>query len=315
MERKPVKLILKLWLFLLCASLLLIGCKLTIVAPEGGRVVAESGAFICTESSSCTVDIVDLFFEETFVAVPAQGYRFQKWVAREYGFCGNTRASCYLTTKDFSAFEVLMALLESDDEFYLEAQFATAEERLGFELIEVISPTEQRAWVSPTMTREQFDALELPSNWFKNQPRQGDSDSSRFLRSPDGEADGDLLFQPNFGFPMLHVATITEEDITLDDQGLLRGTQVRKYHEITYYPGSTMVVLVSPDGEPYFRLTRDADRTSEEPTIPEDWLLVEYTVTDKLVIELFESNLVIRTDNQDSFQGPVPELAALLNGV
>jgi hypothetical protein len=33
---------------------------------------------------------------------------------------------------------------------------------------------------------------------------------------------------------------------------------------------------------------------------------------EKLVIELFEGNLVIRADNEDSFQGPVPELKAIL---
>jgi hypothetical protein len=39
---------------------------------------------------------------------------------------------------------------------------------------------------------------------------------------------------------------------------------------------------------------------------------VEYMTPEKLVIELFEGNLVIRADNEDSFQGPVPELSAVL---
>ena len=146
-------------LILLVASMLMVGCKLVVVVPEGGRVVSESGAYTCAESTECTFDIVDVFFEETFVAVPAEGYEFRNWVKRIYGFCGNSTEPCYLTTKEFGAFEVLMALLESDDVFYLEPEFAAAEERVGFEVIEELSPTELRAWVSPAITREQFDAL------------------------------------------------------------------------------------------------------------------------------------------------------------
>jgi hypothetical protein len=57
---------------------------------------------------------------------------------------------------------------------------------------------------------------------------------------------------------------------------------------------------------------RDANRSSDEATIPDSWQLLEYSTPERLVIELFEENLVIRTDNQDSFQGPVPELALVL---
>jgi len=71
-------------------------------------------------------------------------------------------------------------------------------------------------------------------------------------------------------------------------------------------------LLVSPDGDVYFRIGRDANRVSDEPTIPNLWRLEEYITQEKLVIELFEENLVIRTDNQDSFQGPVPELGVAL---
>ena len=59
----------------------------------------------------------------------------------------------------------------------------------------------------------------------------------------------------------------------------------------------------------YFRIGRDATRVSDEPTIPNLWRLEEYITPEKLVIQLFEENLVIRTDNEDSFQGPLPELA------
>jgi len=124
--------------------------------------------------------------------------------------------------------------------------------------------------------------------------------------------DGDFLVEEFFGFNWLHAATVVEPAAPLDENGLLIVTSVRKYHEVTYNAGSTLVLLVAPSGDVYFRIGRDADRVSDQPTIPSLWRLVEYTTPEKLVIELFEGNLVIRTDNQDSFQGPVQELSAAL---
>jgi hypothetical protein len=186
------------------------------------------------------------------------------------------------------------------------------EERVGFEIIEIQSPTSIRAWISPQITFEEFEALEVPAGWIKNQPRESvecGAASGRFLKSPDSMMDGDILQQEFFGFNWFHAATITQTNIPLDDEGLLTGTTVRKFHELTYSAGSCLVLLVSPDGEVYFRVGRDANRVSDEPTIPNLWRLEEYIAPQELVIELFEENLVIRTDNQDSFQGPLPELA------
>ena len=47
---------------------------------------------------------------------------------------------------------------------------------------------------------------------------------------------------------------------------------------------------------------------NDEPTIPDGWQLVEYTAPDAVIIELPNPTLNIRADNEDSFQGPVPEL-------
>jgi hypothetical protein len=135
------------------------------------------------------------------------------------------------------------------------------------------------------------------------------TDDVRFTKSPDSTEDGDILQQKFFGFNWFHAATVTQTNIPLDDEGLLLGATVRKFHELTYNAGSCLVLLVSPDEDIYFRIGRDANRVSDEPTIPNLWRLEEYITPEKLVIELFEENLVIRTDNEDSFQGPLPELA------
>jgi len=189
-----------------------------------------------------------------------------------------------------------------------------ASERVGFEILEIQSPTSVRAWISPDITFDEFDALEVPQGWLKNQPRESaecGADAGRFLKSPESTMDGEILQQEFFGFNWFHAATVTKMNIPLDDEGLLTGTTVRKFHELTYNAGSCLVLLISPEGDVYFRVGRDAGRVSDEPTIPNLWRLFEYTTPDQLVIELFEENVVIRTDNQDSFQGPVPELAAL----
>ena len=181
--------------------------------------------------------------------------------------------------------------------------------RVGFEILEIQSPNSIRAWISSDITREEFDALELPSGWRKNQPREGDPDASRFYRSPDAEVDGEFLDEDLYGFSWRHSATVIQTNIPLDEQGLLIGAKVVKFHEVTFDAGHTITVLFSPDGEPYVRIGRDANRTSDEPSIPDSWRLVEYTTPEQLVIRLPEETLVIRADNEDSFQGPVPELA------
>ena len=183
--------------------------------------------------------------------------------------------------------------------------------RFGFEIIEIQSENASLAWVSPFITFSEFEALELPDNWMKNQPRESPvcgSDRSSFLKSPDATEDGDIVFGEHFGFRWFHAATVIEENIPMDEAGLLRGFVVKKFHELTYEVGSCMILLVSPDGEAYFRMGRDATRTCNTPTLPEGWKLVDYVVEETLVIQLFDEILVIRTDNQDSFQGPVPQL-------
>ena len=70
-----------------------------------------------------------------------------------------------------------------------------------------------------------------------------------------------------------------------------------------------MVLLISPEGEVFFRVGRDADRLADTFAVPNGWRVESYTTPETLIIELFDETLVIRTDNQDSFQGPVPGLA------
>ena len=110
------------------------------------------------------------------------------------------------------------------------------EDRVGFEIIEQLPDGTARAWISPAINFSEFEALELPDNWVKNQPRESPvcgADQNRFLKSPDGEGEGDILVEEHFGFMWFHGATVTQLDVPLDDGGLLRGIMVKKYHELT----------------------------------------------------------------------------------
>ena len=173
---------------------------------------------------------------------------------------------------------------------------------MGYEILQIKSFNEIIAWASKDITREQFDAIKLPVGWFKNQPREVEMDGAKFLNSP-GLAEGSFLRAEHFGHEWLHVATVKmAERKRLDSKGLLVGSGVVKDHVVKFDEGRTLQLLISPSGEVFPRITRDANRTREEPTLPETWRLVEQQLDGPLEFSLSGETTVIRTDNQDSFQ-------------
>jgi Thrombospondin type 3 repeat len=109
-------------IFALASTLLLLsGCFLEIRVPVGGSVVSQSGAYDC--DSFCSVPIWDLFFDETFEAVPDRGYGFVGWKKAELHFCGGKTTPCYLSTSQFADYPALMDMLSSNSVFYLEPEF------------------------------------------------------------------------------------------------------------------------------------------------------------------------------------------------
>jgi len=189
-----------------------------------------------------------------------------------------------------------------------EADDAGTDPPVGFEIIEIVAMDELKAWAGLGVTQEQFDAIELPDGWSANQPRESDMDGGEFARSPDAEADGEFDDQEHFGLDWRHVATIVEANIPLDDGGLLSGNRIRKFHTLTWNEGRAVVILVSPEGEQYVRVTRDFNRPTDTPTIPEPWRKVVCVVPEEWIVPLPDEILNIRADNEDSFQGPIPEL-------
>lgn len=182
---------------------------------------------------------------------------------------------------------------------------------VGYEIMQVLSPTEIKAWAGlEPMTPEEFEAIELPAGWFKKQPREIEMDGGVFERSPDAAAPGEFDDQEHFGRMWRHVATVTGQTL-MDEEGLLKAGKVRKFHTVTFNQGKTLTVLISPEGDHYVRITRDLNRTSDVPTIPGAWQTLEHVAPEALSFKLPDLTLVIRADNEDAFQGPVAELNLL----
>jgi len=183
------------------------------------------------------------------------------------------------------------------------------ESSVGFEIIEVESPTNIIVWTNnEMMTPEEFEAIQLPSNWIKNQPRELDMDSNLFHRSPDQLVDGEFTTGMYYGYDWLFNAQVTDLNVILQDNsdGLLVGRNVAKYHQVTFNAGKTIYVLVAPDGQEYIRISRDFNRTDDVPLIPATWQIEERVINEDLTIELPNPTLNIRAqNNQDSFQGPI----------
>ena len=110
-------------LFVVLAIFLFTGCKIRIFVPEGGLVTTQSGAFSCQTGKICSIDVVDIFFDETFIATPSDGYVFKSWKKRDRGFCGGNSKPCHLFTSGFTGNDALMEFLETSEVFYLQPVF------------------------------------------------------------------------------------------------------------------------------------------------------------------------------------------------
>ncbi len=107
----------------------LTACKVEIVVPSNGSVTTLSGAYACSAGKICEIQVLDLFFYETFIAEPAAGYKFSHWVKNSGGLCGGDAGPCRLHTSNFSDSPALMFLLESDEIVYLTPVFEIANVR------------------------------------------------------------------------------------------------------------------------------------------------------------------------------------------
>ena len=78
-------------LLLLVSILLLSACKIEVVVPAGGKVVSDNGVN-CLTGATCTIEVRDENYDDTFRAVPDPGYIFRGWKSGEDHFCAKDKA-------------------------------------------------------------------------------------------------------------------------------------------------------------------------------------------------------------------------------
>jgi len=92
---------------LLCAAIAaLSACKIQIETPLEGGVTTTSKAIECAAGQVCSVDVSDIYFNETFIADPAEGWHFTGWKKREAGLFGGFTTPVTLNTSGFEGLEV-----------------------------------------------------------------------------------------------------------------------------------------------------------------------------------------------------------------
>lgn len=106
-------------LIALCTILTLTACKVVITVPDGARVTTLSGNYICESGQTCTIEVNTTDFDETFRVEVEDGLQW-RWRNFPRGLCGGRQDECRLFTSGFVGNDVLLGLLASDEEFYLE---------------------------------------------------------------------------------------------------------------------------------------------------------------------------------------------------
>ncbi len=177
-------------------------------------------------------------------------------------------------------------------------------EGAGYELIDLMN---KKVWVTADFTAAEYAAFSPPLFWLKNDPRIMVADGAEFLRSPGCSELGQFTYMQAYNKGFLNVVQIFTMDTPVDDQGLIRNTELEKYHILTYSAGSTVTILQSPTGERFILVARSADRTSDTFTLPAGWILTTHVLQTELQVDLSGNVSVLRTDNEDSFQGPLPD--------
>ncbi|MEO0419045.1 MAG: hypothetical protein AAF249_09280 [Pseudomonadota bacterium] len=177
----------------------------------------------------------------------------------------------------------------------------------GFELIDLSS---REVWLTRDWDPEEFSNFSLPPDWImwrKNDPRTSAVDSGSFRHSPDC-ASGEFTYMTALGREFLHVVNLQNfGEVSAETQGLIRAVTLTKHHETQWEAGTVLRVLTDPDGQRYLLIARTWPVPQQDPTLPDGWTLERITLEAPFTFALDGEVQVLRMDNEDSFQGPLPK--------
>ncbi len=106
-------------LLFVVSIVLLSGCKLAVINVEGGEV-QSIGSGTCVAGTVCIINVADTTFSETFIAVPDQGWYFEKWNSGDGFICGGSSdRECSVSNEGASGNAALEALIASSETFFL----------------------------------------------------------------------------------------------------------------------------------------------------------------------------------------------------
>ena len=113
---------LKVLLLLLVSLLLLSACVIKVVVPVGGKVVSDNGV-ICLTGATCTIEVKDREYDDTFRAVPDPGYIFKHWKTGKDHFCAKAKGPCHLLTTILEDNQQVLDVLASSKSYFLKPVF------------------------------------------------------------------------------------------------------------------------------------------------------------------------------------------------
>jgi hypothetical protein len=178
--------------------------------------------------------------------------------------------------------------------------------RVGYELLDI---GRREVWLTPHFTPEEYKVFSFPIHWFlwfKNDPRKGMASSGRFLQSPGCNNTGQYSYMKVFDKNFLKVVELKKFIRKVDDQGLIRGVELEKYHELVYEAGRSTSILHNPNNERFILVARTSPNPQRPPTVPQGWIINTHILKSDIKINLSGRVIVLHMDNKDSYQGPLP---------
>lgn len=110
----------------LALSVVITGCKLTVIVGEGGTVESASTTRNCAAGSTCEFEVSEANFTETFTAVPLPGYKFKGWQSGAGFLCWNNKGpTCALSNTVFKDVPAIQSILKSDAVFSVRPVFSS----------------------------------------------------------------------------------------------------------------------------------------------------------------------------------------------